>query len=199
MRHESSPLPPARRAQLKSWVVINSTEVINEYGQRSCPAGRGLQPTATPATIMALTSLYAMQRCYSLVRGYESGRFDNFVFDYVVRLRPDQLIRQPLALALNVSISAWPDDRVLKTKEDGVAVAPQGPMAAVYFRTFASATSCTFVAPNTPALAQSVRGVAVKSNQELFVPGQQVKSRSSHLTTPRPPRTLPASSCASCT
>jgi len=28
-----------------------------------------------------------MQRCYDLVRGYELGRFDNFAFDYVVRLR----------------------------------------------------------------------------------------------------------------
>ena len=59
--------------ELKSWVTVNSSEVIAQYGQRSCPAGGGLQPTAhtTPMTTMWLTSLYAMQRCYDLVRGYE--------------------------------------------------------------------------------------------------------------------------------
>ena len=72
--------------ELKSWVTVNSSEVIAQYGQRSCPAGGGLQPT-TPMSVMWLTSLYAMQRCYDLVRGYELGRFDNFAFDYVVRLR----------------------------------------------------------------------------------------------------------------
>ena len=79
--------------ELKSWVIINSSEVVSQYGQRSCPAGGGLQPTThtTPTTTMWLTSLYAMQRCYSLVRGYESGRVDHFAFDYVVRLRPDQI------------------------------------------------------------------------------------------------------------
>ena len=112
--------------------------MIAQYGQRSCPAGGGLQPTAhtTPTTTMWLTSLYAMQRCYSLVRGYELGRFDNFAFDYVVRLRPDQLFRKPFPLALNVSVADWPEDRVLKPAgQDGVALMPQGPVAAVYFRT----------------------------------------------------------------
>ena len=75
---------------------------------------------------MWLTSLYAMQRCYSLVRGYEVGRTDNFAFDNVVRLRPDQLIRKPFPLALNLSVADWPDDRVLiPAGKEGVAVVPQ--------------------------------------------------------------------------
>ena len=144
--------------ELKSWVTINSSEVIAQYGQRSCPAGGGLQPTThtTPVTTMWLTSLYAMQRCYSLVRGYELGRFDKFAFDYVVRLRPDQLYHKPFPLAINVSVADWPDDRVLKPAgQEGVALMPQGPVAAVYFRTFTSAGSCTLIAPSTPSLGQA--------------------------------------------
>jgi hypothetical protein len=164
--------------ELKSWVTINSSEVIAQYGQRSCPSGGGLQPTSrtTPTTTMWLTSLYAMQRCYSLVRGYELGRLDNFAFDYVVRLRPDQLYHKPFPLAINVSVADWPDDRVLKSAgQEGFALMPQGPVAAVYFRTFASAGSCTLIAPSTPSLGQAVGllGVPVRTNSELFGPTQQ--------------------------
>ena len=56
-----------------------------------------------------------MQRAYSLVRAYELGRVDGFTFDFVVRLRPDQLIKAPFPTALNVSVGAWPEDAVLRT------------------------------------------------------------------------------------
>lgn len=136
---------------LKSWTVFNQSEVLGHYGRRSCLQGGGLEPSArTPVATQWLTTLYAMQRSYSLVRSYELGRTDGFQFDYVVRLRPDQLITQPFASALNVSVDAWPDEGVLKPRGvDGVAVMAQGPAAAAYFRSFAAATSCSVLSPQS--------------------------------------------------
>lgn len=137
--------------ELKSWTVFNQSEVLNHYGRRSCLQGGGLEPSArTPVVTQWLTTLYAMQRCYSLVRAYELSRNDGFQFDYVVRLRPDQLITKPFASALNVSVDAWPDEGVLKPRGvDGVAVMSQGPAAAAYFRSFAAATSCSVLSPQS--------------------------------------------------
>lgn len=129
------------RPELVAVAFYNSTDALERF--RSC---RASDRRAAGTEVLAL---YSAQLCFSLVRQHEAARGHerggSERFDFILRVRPDQLFLRPLPEAIGLNVSAWPRDRLL-THDDNLlsfAIVPSAsPVAALYFRTFASAGSC---------------------------------------------------------
>lgn len=132
------------RPELQAVSFYNTSAAQERF--RSC------QPEDAQHTTTEILALYSMQVCYSLVRQHELARSTQphgvgvEVFDFVMRIRPDHLFVRPVQLALGLNVSAWPRDRLLTYSggSPSFAIVPSGPVATVYFRTFAASTSCLF-------------------------------------------------------
>ncbi len=143
------------RPELRAYATYNTSEALAHAGARACGKEAAASQTMLEAPAVSASrtpaawasTLYSMQLCYSLVRTDEITARHDARYDFVVRLRPDQLVRMPLPLALNVSAARWPHDGALAppNAEHDLAVVAGGPTAAIYFRAFDAALSCQVV------------------------------------------------------
>ena len=132
------------RPELQAVAYYNTSAAQERF--RSC------QPEDAKHSTTEILALYSMQVCYSLVRQHEFARSKAShgsgveKFDFVMRVRPDHLFVRPVHLALGLNVSAWPRDRLLTYAggSPSFAIVPSGPVATVYFRTFAASASCLF-------------------------------------------------------